>query len=72
MIPLYGFLQGDTIGLLILAYENENIAALSEKLKIAASVRVAPAAGGDLWFEGRLMEPRLLLSDSGLERGAHS
>ena len=42
MIPLYGFLQGDTIGILVLADEAETMASLARKLESASSVRVAP------------------------------
>ena len=40
-IPLYGFLQGDTLGLLILADEGESVQALALKLQDAGSLRVA-------------------------------
>ena len=41
MIPLYGFLAGDTLGLLILAEEDDTMAELATKLQQAAFVRVA-------------------------------
>ena len=47
-VPLYGFLQCDTVGLLILAEEAETLQALARKLQDAASLRVAaidPVAG---------------------------
>ena len=40
-MPLYGFLQGDTLGLLILAEEGDTVEALARKLQDAASLRVA-------------------------------
>jgi hypothetical protein len=40
-IPLYGFLQGDTVGLLILADEGDTLQSLAQKLQDAASLRVA-------------------------------
>lgn len=40
MIPLYGFLQGDSIGLLVLADESDTAADLAEKLQSAARIRV--------------------------------
>jgi len=40
-VPLYGFLQGDTVGLLILADEGDTLEALAQKLQAAASLRVA-------------------------------
>jgi hypothetical protein len=42
MTPLYGFLEGDTIGLVILASERDSMAELAAKLVAAAAVRVAP------------------------------
>ena len=47
-IPLYGFLEGDTVGLLMLAEEGDTVLALARKLQDAASIRVAaidPVAG---------------------------
>jgi hypothetical protein len=40
MIPLYGFLQGDSVGLLVLAEESDTAADLADKLQSAARVRV--------------------------------
>lgn len=39
-LPLYGFMEGDTIGLLILADEQESVRSLAAKLRDAASLRV--------------------------------
>jgi hypothetical protein len=66
MIPLYGFLEGDTIGLLILAYPHESVAELAEKLKSAASVRVEPRSGGRVYSQGQVLDPSMRLSSSGL------
>jgi hypothetical protein len=43
MKPLYGFLEGDTVGLVVLAAENDSMAELAAKLQAAAAVRVAPS-----------------------------
>jgi hypothetical protein len=67
MTPLYGFLQGDTIGLLVLAYDEDSMGKLVEKLKMSASVRVAPKPGGSLYFNGKRLENELLLPNSGIE-----
>ncbi len=66
MIPLYGFLKGDTVGLLILAGENDTIRALANKLQRAASVRVAPRERAEVFFRGRRLDPALTVSRSGL------
>lgn len=39
MIPLYGFLEGDTVGLLVLAQGKDTIAAVAEKLRRSARLR---------------------------------
>lgn len=44
MIPVYGFLEGDTLGLLMLADPDETVAALARRLEASAAVRVAPRA----------------------------
>lgn len=66
MIPLYGFLEGDTIGLLILAYEHETVAMLAQKLKNSASVRVEPRDGGKVYVGDQVLDPRLRISECGL------
>lgn len=66
MIPLYGFLEGDTIGLLILAYPQETLEEVREKLKIAASVRVKPKPHGKFIFNETELDLKLPVSASGL------
>jgi hypothetical protein len=53
VIPLYGFLAGDTIGLLILAEPDDSAAVLCRKRQAAASVRVLPLAHPVLVHRGR-------------------
>jgi hypothetical protein len=53
MIPLYGFVQGDTLGLLVLAEKDDTFGGLASKLQAAASVRVAPRAKVRVLHEGR-------------------
>jgi hypothetical protein len=66
-IPLYGFLEGDTIGLLILAEENETIAALAEKLQQAAIVRVKWRPSVEVVYKERALDPKLTVVEAGLE-----
>jgi hypothetical protein len=65
-IPLYGFLQGDVLGLLILAEENETVSALSERLQEAASLRVAPRQNLQVIYKGNVLAPGATLRDAGL------
>ena len=65
-VPLYGFMEGDTIGQLILADENETIASLIHKLGQAASIRVAPKPDVQLVYQHRVVDPALTVTEAGL------
>ena len=66
-IPLYGFLQGDTVGLLILAEEAETLQALARKLQDAASLRVAGRDHVQVVFNDKTMDPALTVAEGGLQ-----
>ena len=65
-VPLYGFLEGDTIGQLILADEDETIASLARKLQDAASIRVKPQDEVQLVYGGKIVDAALTVSEAGL------
>ena len=67
LIPLYGFLQGDTIGLLILAEEAETLQALARKLQDAASVRVGGRDHVQVVYNDKTMDPAMTVAQAGLE-----
>jgi hypothetical protein len=66
-IPLYGFLQGDTVGLLILAEEAETLQALARKLQDAASLRVASRDHVQLVYNDKTMDPAMTVAQAGFE-----
>jgi Toluene-4-monooxygenase system protein B (TmoB) len=66
-IPLYGFLQGDTVGLLILAEEAETLQALARKLQDAASLRVAGRDHVQVVFNDKKMDPAMTVAQAGLQ-----
>jgi hypothetical protein len=66
-IPLYGFLEGDTIGLLVLAEEDETILDLARKLQEAASIRVARNEEIDIVYDGKAIDPGLTVAQAGLQ-----
>jgi len=66
-IPLYGFLEGDTIGLLIVAEANETVQDLAQKLQEGASIRVAPREKVQVVYKGTVLDPTLTLAQAGLE-----
>ena len=66
MIPVYGFLEGDTIGLLVLADENEPLSALAEKLWRSAAVRRPSPASVQVEIRSALVPLELTVSAAGL------
>ena len=66
-IPLYGFLQGDTIGLLILAEESETLQALARKLQAAASLRVEGVDDVRVVYNDKTMDQTLTVAQAGLQ-----
>ena len=66
-IPLYGFLEGDTLGLLILAEESETILQLALKLQQAANLRVALIDKIDLVYNGKAVDPGLTVAEAGFQ-----
>jgi hypothetical protein len=66
VIPLYGFLEGDTLGLLILATEEDTAATLARRLQDAASLRVAPRGDVAVWFNGAPLAPSTMIVAAGL------
>ena len=66
-IPLYGFLQGDTIGLLILADDADTLEALAQKLQAAASLRVAARHPVRVVYNDKVMDPAITVAQAGFE-----
>lgn len=67
MIPVYGFLQGDTIGLLLFAYERETAADLIRKLQNSAAIRVKPRLAMDLLYKNQIIEKKSTVLEMGLQ-----
>jgi hypothetical protein len=66
LVPLYGFLQGDTLGLLILVKAEDRVAEVAASLQQAAAMRVAPRPGARVCFAGRVLDPELTVAQAGL------
>jgi Toluene-4-monooxygenase system protein B (TmoB) len=67
VIPVYGFLEGDTIGLLVLLDDEDTVADAIAKLQSAAAVRVTPREGMVLVHGGRLLAPATSVADAQIE-----
>jgi hypothetical protein len=66
LVPLYGFLEGDTIGLLVLVHDDERVADIADRLRQAAAVRVAPKPHAEVYFRGERLDPGLTVAAAGL------
>ena len=65
-IPLYGFVQGDSLGLVVLIDSEHTIAELALRVQRAAAVRVAPFANAGVYFAGTRLSPELTVAGAGL------
>jgi hypothetical protein len=66
LVPLYGFLAGDTLGVMVLVHDTETIADVATKLQQAATVRVAHLPRTKVFSHGRLLDARATVAASGL------
>jgi hypothetical protein len=66
VIPLYGFLEGDTLGLVVLARPEQSMAELATALAVAAQVRVAPAGKLAVLIDGRRCADTITVADAKL------
>lgn len=67
LVPLYGFLRGDTIGLLVLVHDHETVRDVATRLQEAAAVRVAPRTGLQVYHRGKLLDRDSTVARAGLE-----
>jgi hypothetical protein len=66
-IPLYGFLQGDTVGLLILAEKDDTLQSLAQKLQEGASLRVAKKNHVQVVHNEKVMDPTITIAEAGFQ-----
>ncbi|HEY6724457.1 MAG TPA: toluene-4-monooxygenase system B family protein [Polyangiaceae bacterium] len=66
MLPLHGFVRGDTCGVLVLVDRQATIATLAALLAQAASIRVAPARAAVVSWNGRVLDANMTVAGAGL------
>ena len=66
LVPLYGFLQGDTIGLLILATDDTTIEGLAEQLIGMARLRVDRRGTPRVEHGGKVLPADVTVAEAGL------
>ncbi len=67
MIPLYGFLQGDTMGLVLVGRPDQTVAELAAELQQSARVRVAPRGPMQVIYRNRVLPPEQTLAQAGMQ-----
>ncbi len=67
MIPLLGFLQGDTLGVLVFAQENDTMADVAKRLIQSCQVRVAFEGNPILLYKNKAMPDTALVSSVGFK-----
>jgi hypothetical protein len=67
MMPLYGFLQGDCVGLLVLAEPEQTVGELAEQLQLSAAVRVPRRERVAVLAFGRRLDPLQSVATAGLK-----
>src|SRR5262249_1170545 len=63
-LPLYGFVEGDTIGVLIWADEAESVQALANRLRDAVSLRVETNDEMEVVYRGAVLDPASTLENA--------
>lgn len=66
LVPLYGFLRGDSMGLLVLVHDTDTVAEIGRKLQQAAAVRVVPKERASVYHAGRALALELTVAGAGL------
>lgn len=66
LVPLYGFAEGDTMGVLVLAHETWTISRVMAQLRESTSLRVDGAGRWELRANERLLPPAATVGSLGL------
>jgi hypothetical protein len=66
VLPLYGFVEGDTMGIVVLGRLEGTVGELGDTLLRAVGVRIAPRGGHRLFSAGRRLDPASPLGSQGL------
>lgn len=66
LVPLFGFLRGDTIGLVVLVQDHHPVSEIARSLQEAASVRVTPRPAASVYFNGLKLDPGQTVAAAGL------
>jgi hypothetical protein len=66
LLPLYGFVQGDALGVVVLLHDTQRVSELVAALGQAASPRVAPFDDARAYLRGRILDEDATLAQAGV------
>lgn len=66
LVPIYGFLENDTMGVVILAHDDMTIAEVVNKLRAAARVRANWSGEAEAMFQNRVLDPLATITEAGI------
>lgn len=66
VMPVYGFVQGDTMGLVVLVRGDDTVKELAERLRTAAAVRVVSPRDASVRMGARTLDPRATVRSEGI------
>jgi hypothetical protein len=66
LVPLYGFVAGDTLGVLVLVHDHDTIAEVARVAQAAAAMRVAPRDRPRVVAGGTVLDHRETVAGAGL------
>jgi hypothetical protein len=66
LVPVHGFIRGDTVGLLVLVHDTDTIAHLARTLMEAAAVRLPPAPCARVYHGQLELSPDQTVARAGL------
>jgi Toluene-4-monooxygenase system protein B (TmoB) len=64
ILPLYGFVEGDTVGVLILADKEESVESMARKLREAVTLRVDASDDMEVVYQGVVLDPLITLGQA--------
>ena len=65
-IPLYCFIEGDSLGVLVLVDDHESVADLAQHAQQAAAVRVSPRQYARVYAHGAMLDRDATVKEVGL------
>jgi hypothetical protein len=66
LVPIYTFLKGDTLGLVVLTQDHVSIAQLAKNALEAAAMRIRPMPNPVVRFNGVVLDPQLTVAQAGI------